>query len=97
MRKDDRQPPKIVRPSKYPTLAGGLGFLNVAKCPRCGKRVIAYYDKDLEPNNGWRLSEDVNYCVKCGQHLDLDKYKKLDEIRGSSEEITFENEEEGNG
>ena len=93
MRKDDRVQPKVIR-GKIPTLVGGLGYMNQVLCPRCRRRILSHYDKDLEPNNGWRLDEDVNYCVKCGQHLDLDKYKKLDEIQGMSENITFEDKEE---
>ena len=69
----------IVLCSKYRTLPNNLGFLRSVFCPKCHKLLFAHYDKDLMPNNGWRLDEDWNYCSKCGQYLDLDIYKKLDE------------------
>jgi len=67
---NDRKEPKVKRSSKFPTLVGGLGFLNVAHCPTCNRFLFAFYDKCPT-----RASEDFNYCIKCGQHLDLDKYK----------------------
>jgi len=66
---NDRKEPKVKRSSKYPTV-GELGFLNVALCPTCNRFLFAFYDKCPI-----RVSEDFNYCIKCGQHLDLDKYK----------------------
>lgn len=89
--KDNRKKP-IVKKGKFPTLVGGLGYLNSVLCPKCRKLLFAHYDKDLEPNNGWRMG-DFNYCSKCGQHLDLDVYKKLDEVQGYDEDITFDDRE----
>lgn len=85
----DRKEKPIVRKGKEPTLVG-LGYLNSVFCPKCRKLLFAHYDKDLTPNNGWRLAEDWNYCSKCGQHLDLDVYKKLNELQNSDEDVNFD-------
>lgn len=83
MAKTDRLQPSIVR-GKQPTLANNLGYLNSALCPKCGKILFSYYDRDF-PSPEWRIWKDVNYCSKCGQHLDLDKYKKLEQPLGMLE------------
>ena len=78
MARNERLQPRIVR-SKYPTISTtNLGYLNSALCPKCGRHLFSYYDKDF-PSPHWRIWRDVNYCSKCGQYLDLDKYKKIDE------------------
>lgn len=75
----DRSKP-ILKKSKYPTKVGGLGYLNSLYCPRCGKRIFTYYDKDRAPdkNEGYKLYiwHDLNYCARCGLFLNLDAWKK---------------------
>lgn len=70
--------------SKYPTLTGKppLGYLNTYYCPICGKHLFSYYDADAIPNrqDGYKfaISNDLNYCSKCGVLLDLDEWKRKD-------------------
>jgi hypothetical protein len=71
---NDRKEPKVKRSSKFPTLVGGLGFLNVAHCPTCNRFLFAFYDNEQK-----RIGQEWNYCLECGQHLDLDKYKNFGE------------------
>lgn len=73
-----RQKP-IKKKSEYPTRVNNLGFLNSLYCPRCGKHLFSYYDKDRKPeeNGGYIciIANDVNFCSKCGLFLNLDEYK----------------------
>lgn len=39
----------IVKKSKHPTKVGNLGYLNSVYCPRCGRLLFSYYDKDRAP------------------------------------------------
>lgn len=78
----DRSKP-ILKKSKYPTKVGDLGYLNTLYCPRCGKRIFTYYDKDRDPdkNEGYKLCiwHEVNFCSHCGLWLDLDEWKDLND------------------
>lgn len=72
--------PKIVK-SKNKTLTGTpqLGYLNSVHCPVCNKHLFSFYDADVLPNreDGFQfsISEDWNYCSKCGAPLDLSEWK----------------------
>ena len=84
MNRDERRKP-IVQKGETPTLVGNLGYLNSVICPNCGKHLTAYYDADL--NRTWYIADDWNYCGRCGQHLDLDEYKRF------GKDIVFEDEQ----
>lgn len=100
---DEFSKPKkpIKKKSKYPTLVNNLGFLNSLYCPRCGKHLFSYYDKELKPeeNFGYHfvISSDVNFCSKCGLYLNLEEYKdktqngkSINDLNLSEENIKFE-------
>ena len=84
MYRDERRKP-IVQKGETPTLVGNLGYLNKVICPNCGKYLTAYYDADV--NRTWYIADDWNYCGRCGQHLDLDEYKRF------GKDIVFEDEQ----
>ena len=69
--------------SEYPTLSGQLGYLNSYYCPVCGKHLFSAYDKDMKKDREdgyyFHVSNDFNYCSKCGQLLDLDEWKRKEE------------------
>lgn len=69
--------------SEYPTLPGQLGYLNSYYCPVCGKHLFSAYDKDMKKDREdgyyFHVSNDFNYCSKCGQLLDLDEWKRKEE------------------
>lgn len=71
--KEIRRKPRVV---KGKILTGGLGYLNECHCPRCGRLLFSHYDSDI--GRGWAISKEWNYCLQCGQHLDLDDYPKLE-------------------
>lgn len=84
--------PKCLKSNK-PTLAGNppLMFLNSFFCPVCGKHLFSYYDGDLKRKDyKFRISQDWNYCSKCGTLLDLDRWK---EQHGSRAEEEIDREE----
>lgn len=68
--------------SDAPTIAGQprLGYLHSYSCPVCGKHLFSYYDADILPGRKdgyhFRISEDWNYCSKCGTLLDLSDWKE---------------------
>lgn len=74
--------------SEYPTLPGQLGYLNSYYCPVCGKHLFSAYDKDMKKDREdgyyFHVSNDFNYCSKCGQLLDLDEWRRT---AGSSRRI----------
>lgn len=90
----------LIKKSKYPTLVNNLGFLNSLYCPRCGKHLFSYYDKDRKPeqNGGYifTISNDVNFCSKCGLYINLEEYKdktkhgkSINDLNLSDEDIKF--------
>ncbi len=80
--------------SEYPTLPGQLGYLNSYYCPVCGKHLFSAYDKDIrkarEDGYYFHVSNDFNYCSKCGQLLDLDEWKRKEEPPEAAEELKFD-------
>lgn len=76
--------------SEYPTLPGQLGYLNSYYCPVCGKHLFSAYDKDMKKDREdgyyFHVSNDFNYCSKCGQLLDLDEWKRKEEPPEAAEE-----------
>lgn len=83
--------PKCMKSNK-PTLAGNppLMLLNSFFCPVCGKHLFSYYDGDLKRKDyKFRISQDWNYCSKCGTLLDLDRWKEQHGSR-AEEEIDWE-------
>ncbi|MBQ0067595.1 MAG: hypothetical protein KBS60_05395 [Phascolarctobacterium sp.] len=82
--------------SEYPTLTGKpqLGYLNSYYCPVCGKHLFSAYDadmrKDREDGYYFHVSNDFNYCSKCGTLLDLDEWKRKEEPTTADEEIQLE-------
>ena len=81
--------------SEYPTLPGQLGYLNSYYCPVCGKHLFLAYDKDMKKDREdgyyFHVSNDFNYCSKCGQLLDLDEWKRREEEPAAAgEELTLE-------
>lgn len=74
----------IVKKGKYPTLVNNLGYLNTVYCPRCGRRMFSYYDKDILPDGPdafrMKVSHTVNNCSRCGLHLNLDRWKDPNDI-----------------
>lgn len=83
--------------SEYPTLPGQLGYLNSYYCPVCGKHLFSAYDKDMKKDREdgyyFRVSNDFNYCSKCGQLLDLDEWKRKEEPPEAAEELKFDDQE----
>ena len=81
--------------SEYPTLPGQLGYLNSYYCPVCGKHLFSAYDKDMKKDREdgyyFHVSNDFNYCSKCGQLLDLDEWKRKEEPPEAAEELKFDN------
>ena len=92
----------LIKKSEFPTLVNNLGFLNSLYCPRCGKHLFSYYDKELKPEQNadgyiFKISNDVNFCSKCGLFLNLEKYKdktindkSINDLNLSDEEIKFD-------
>lgn len=79
--------------SEHPTLTGTppLGHQNNFYCPTCGRHLFSFYDGDLlREDYHFRISEDMNYCSKCGTLLDLDEWKEKPEVIGADEEIELE-------
>lgn len=80
--------------SEYPTLPGQLGYLNSYYCPVCGKHLFSAYDKDMKKDREdgyyFHVSNDFNYCSKCGQLLDLDEWKRKEEPPEAAEELKFD-------
>ena len=79
-RLSDRLVPRVVR-GETVTVAGHLGHLNSVHCPRCNHFLFAYYDRDMLRHQAGVQKEMVdshlNYCLECGQRLDLSEYKCL--------------------
>jgi C4-type Zn-finger protein len=71
--------PKLEK-GKLPTVTGRprLGYLNSLYCPVCGKHLTSFYDGDNLPNREDRfyISEEWNYCSKCGQKIDFSEYRR---------------------
>ena len=79
--------------SKCKTLTGSppLGYLNYFTCPVCGKNLFSYYDGDLKhPSYVFKISEEWNYCSKCGTPLDLDEWKDKEDQEGGEDELVLE-------
>ena len=72
--------PKIKK-SQHPTLTGKppLGHLISFHCPKCDKHILSAYESDMRTDRvdgyKWSISDDLNYCSKCGQLLDLEEYR----------------------
>lgn len=101
MKKREKKP--LRKRSEKPTLTGTppLGYLNSILCPVCKKHLFSFYDADVLPNRKdgfcFSISEDWNYCSKCGTPLDLSEWKremarsvKIGTIVGADEIIEFE-------
>lgn len=73
----------IIKKSKHPTKVGNLGYLNSIYCPRCGRLIFSYYDKDRDPdkNEGYKfyIWHEINFCARCGLWLNLDEWKNPDD------------------
>ena len=91
----------ILKKSEYPTRVNNLGFLNSLYCPRCGKHLFSYYDKDRKPEQNcgyiFVIANDVNYCAKCGLFLNLDEYKdktkngkSINDLNLSDDKVKFD-------
>lgn len=69
----------IIKKSDLPTLVDNLGYLNSVYCPRCGKHLFSYYDKQVQPNRPdgykFKIRHKCNFCSECGLRLDLDEWK----------------------
>lgn len=68
----------IVKKSEHPTFINNLGYSNSVYCPKCGKHLFTYYDKDRIPDaNGiyFHIWHKLNYCSECGLFLNLDEWK----------------------
>lgn len=80
--------------SEYSTLPGQLGYLNSYYCPVCGKHLFSAYDKDMKKDREdgycFHVSNDFNYCSKCGQLLDLDEWKRKEEPPEAADELKFD-------
>ena len=80
--KNNRTRP-IVKKGDRPTLVENLGYLNSVYCPKCGKHLFSYYDKEIIPdrNDGYifRIWHKWNYCSECGLFLNLDAWKDLND------------------
>lgn len=76
----------IVKKGKHPTKVNNLGYLNSVYCPKCGKHLFSYYDKEIQSDSGYtfRVWHKLNYCSECGLFLDLDAWKDLND---TSEDI----------
>lgn len=89
--------PKIKK-SESPTLTGNppLGYLISFYCPKCGKHILSAYESDMKTDRKdgfkWGISEDLNYCSKCGQLLDLEEYRLKNRFpeEFKDDEIVFE-------
>lgn len=46
--------------------------------------------KDREDGYYFHVSNDFNYCSKCGQLLDLDEWKRKEEPPEAAEELKFD-------
>lgn len=93
----------IRKRSERPTLTGTppLGYLNAYYCPVCGRHLFSHYDADVLENREdgfcFNISNDWNYCSKCGTPLELSEWKRENKnptnpgiIIGADETIEFE-------
>ena len=73
-------------------MSRGLG--DVYKRQVCGKHLFSAYDKDMKKDREdgyyFHVSNDFNYCSKCGQLLDLDEWKRKEEPPEAAEELKFD-------
>lgn len=94
MRNSERKKP-IIKKSKYPTITENLGYLNSVYCPKCGKHLFSYYDKDIEPNRAdgyiFRIFHKWNFCSECGLWLDLDRWKDMNDTSEDVNNLFFNN------
>lgn len=80
MRTPKPKRPVVKRGANF-TLTGNppLGYLNSCSCPKCGRHLFSFFDGDVsevrQSGNRFRVSEDWNYCSKCGTPLDLSEWK----------------------
>lgn len=56
--------------------------------------MFSAYDKDMKKDREdgyyFHVSNDFNYCSKCGQLLDLDEWKRKEEPPEAAEELKFD-------
>lgn len=77
---------------KTPTRTGNppLGYLISFYCPTCGRHLFSHYEGDLTKENyKFKISNDWNYCSKCGQLLDLGEWKEIPELMDAEEGIEW--------